>query len=245
MPNPNRSQRGATRSSTPRGGVLPVPLELRKRPVQARGRATYQRILDATGALLEEGGLEAVSTNAVAERAATNIAAVYKYFPNKLAIIKALFESQAEARASTIRRFSALLKEGRDWRNAVASTTDELIRLRAAQPGNTALRHAMKASHELRAIDRAFNEGAAAVLAKDIARRGLVTGAAARLRALVAVEIATALLDMESSALAVKPRAMGEQITAAIVGYLAPCFEPAAVAASATHGPGREEGDGT
>lgn len=65
-------------------------LDLRKTPSQRRSRTTVEAILDATGLILAQGGLAAVNTNAVAERAGVSIGSLYQYFPSKEAILAAL-----------------------------------------------------------------------------------------------------------------------------------------------------------
>jgi AcrR family transcriptional regulator len=61
--------------------------EPRRRPRQARARATVEAILTAAGILLVERGWAACTTNHVAERAGVSIGSLYKYFPNKEAIV--------------------------------------------------------------------------------------------------------------------------------------------------------------
>lgn len=69
----------------------------RRTPVQRRSRGRVQDILAATGELLAEGGVDAVTTRALAEHANISVAAVYQYFPNRDAIIDAYLE-QATSR---------------------------------------------------------------------------------------------------------------------------------------------------
>jgi AcrR family transcriptional regulator len=61
--------------------------ELRKTPKQARSRNTVDLILEAATRILEDGGLGAFNTNAVAERAGVGVASLYDYFPDKNAIL--------------------------------------------------------------------------------------------------------------------------------------------------------------
>ncbi len=65
----------------------------RKQPRQLRARQTVQRLLQAAADLIEEQGLEALTTNRIAEQAGVNIASLYQYFPHKDAIVAALVES--------------------------------------------------------------------------------------------------------------------------------------------------------
>lgn len=48
-----------------------------KKPKQTRSKKTLQKILEATLELLDEVGIEGVSTNAIARRADVNIASLY------------------------------------------------------------------------------------------------------------------------------------------------------------------------
>jgi AcrR family transcriptional regulator len=64
----------------------------RKKPLQSRSRATVHAVLSAAAHILEERGLAAFNTNAVAERAGVSIGSLYQYFPSKDAILVALME---------------------------------------------------------------------------------------------------------------------------------------------------------
>ena len=66
--------------------------EPRKRPRQARARATFDAILEAAAQVLARSGYAATTTNAIAERAGVSIGSVYEYFPGKDAIFACLKE---------------------------------------------------------------------------------------------------------------------------------------------------------
>lgn len=80
--------------------TLPSRLKPRKMPGQQRSQDTVEAIVTAAAHILAEQGFEAMSTNAIAERAGTSIGSVYQYFPHKESILAAVLErhSQAEAR---------------------------------------------------------------------------------------------------------------------------------------------------
>src|SRR5216110_947732 len=59
---------------------------------QARSRLTLHRLLSATEALLEHGGLEAATVPAIAEAAGVSVGVLYRRFPNKDALIRAVYE---------------------------------------------------------------------------------------------------------------------------------------------------------
>jgi len=67
-----------------------VELLEKNKPQQERAKRTYEAILAAAAALLVEVGVERISTNLVAERAGVTVPALYRYFPNKYAVLHAL-----------------------------------------------------------------------------------------------------------------------------------------------------------
>lgn len=67
-----------------------VELLEKHKPRQERAKRTYEAILAAAAELLVEVGVERISTNLVAERAGITVPALYRYFPNKYAVLNAL-----------------------------------------------------------------------------------------------------------------------------------------------------------
>jgi AcrR family transcriptional regulator len=68
----------------------------RKRPRQARSRATVDTVLEATARVLVKRGFDGLTTNLVAEAAGVSIGSLYQYFPNKEALVGALIEKHVE-----------------------------------------------------------------------------------------------------------------------------------------------------
>ena len=69
----------------------------RKIPAQRRSHATVEVIIEAATQLLESAGERGFNTNAVAERAGVSIGTLYRYFPDKQAILTALARREMEA----------------------------------------------------------------------------------------------------------------------------------------------------
>jgi AcrR family transcriptional regulator len=65
-------------------------LAAKAQPRQKRALATYEQILGVTAQLLAEVGIERLSTNLVCERAGISPPALYRYFPNKYALLREL-----------------------------------------------------------------------------------------------------------------------------------------------------------
>nr|WP_225737320.1 TetR/AcrR family transcriptional regulator [Dyella acidiphila] len=59
-------------------------------PAQSRAAETYEQLLDVTAQVLAEVGFEQLSTNLVCQRAGLSPPALYRYFPNKYALLHEL-----------------------------------------------------------------------------------------------------------------------------------------------------------
>jgi len=74
-----------------------VTEKTRRTPRQTRSEATVDAILEAAFQLLEQGGVEALTTNHIAERAGVSVGTLYQYFGGKQAILAALAQRRAAA----------------------------------------------------------------------------------------------------------------------------------------------------
>ena len=73
-------------ADSPLDGLPP----LRNEPVQARSAARLTALLDAAAAIVDEIGFERFTTAMVAERAGASIGTVYRYFPDRIAVLQSL-----------------------------------------------------------------------------------------------------------------------------------------------------------
>lgn len=71
-------------------------LEPKKRPKQARSKATFDAIVEACTRVLPEQGYAGTTTNHIAEEAGVGIASLYEYFPGKDAIIAQVAQRESE-----------------------------------------------------------------------------------------------------------------------------------------------------
>ncbi|MFO0696894.1 MAG: TetR/AcrR family transcriptional regulator [Polyangiales bacterium] len=78
-------------------------LEPKKRPQQARSRATFDAIVTACEELLPERGYLGLTTNTIAERAGVSIASLYEYFHTKDAIVVEVVDRAIERVIHTYR----------------------------------------------------------------------------------------------------------------------------------------------
>lgn len=77
-------------TTSPRSPRHPPSLSAKLQPAQPRAAETYERILQAAAVALEEVGIERLSTNLVCEQAGLTPPALYRYFPNKYALLSEL-----------------------------------------------------------------------------------------------------------------------------------------------------------
>jgi AcrR family transcriptional regulator len=71
-------------------------VKMKRIPVQGRSSDTVQNILDATSRLLVKVPLEQITTSRVAEEAGVSIGGLYRFFPDKQALIDAIALSRVE-----------------------------------------------------------------------------------------------------------------------------------------------------
>jgi len=75
---------------------------MRRAPQQTRSRSTIEFIKQAALQIIEGDGIGACRTEVIAERAGVSIGSLYKYFPNRESILKALYEDASMAYAQTV-----------------------------------------------------------------------------------------------------------------------------------------------
>lgn len=131
-----------------------------------------ERILEASAELLHETGLDGFNTNLLAECAGVSVRAIYRYFPNKHAILVALAERFREPERAWVGDLSAIHRFA-DWREAVDSAIDGYFAAASTQHGYPALRAAAQAVPRLREIDAEARRENQADLAVGLASLGI------------------------------------------------------------------------
>lgn len=109
-------------------------LLVRTEPVQGRSAARIDTLLDAAAFVVDETGIDRLTTAMVSERAEASIGTVYRYFPDRIALLQGL-RDRAEARyrsavVATIRR-----EEPAGWCGAVDCALDAFTRMYRLEPG--------------------------------------------------------------------------------------------------------------
>jgi AcrR family transcriptional regulator len=178
----------------------PSPLDApkRRRPKQKRSKETVDQITDAAIRVMERGGFEAFTVNAIAAEAGVNVATLYSYFANKHQLLARLAMDRMEERLGMLRTTFEEAAQAEDWVGAVCQAIERLAALRAGQSGSIALRRALHASPELWQLDQDGNREAARLVAELLIKRAQPTPGNPELRGRIIAECVTAILDMKA-----------------------------------------------
>jgi len=113
---------------------------IRNEPVQARSTARLAALLDAAAQAVHEIGYERLTTAMVAERAGASIGTVYRYFPDRIAVLQSLSARNAER--MTDRVLAELRSEAhRDWDSALSAAFGLFVEAFRDEPGFASLRY--------------------------------------------------------------------------------------------------------
>jgi AcrR family transcriptional regulator len=112
---------------------------LRNEPVQARSSARLAGLLDAAAAVIDEIGFERLTTAMVAERAGASIGTVYRYFPDRIAVVEALAIRCAQRLAA---RFAEAVESSgaTTWEQGCDALIDMTVEMYRSEPGFRAIR---------------------------------------------------------------------------------------------------------
>ncbi|WP_417521978.1 TetR/AcrR family transcriptional regulator [Marinobacter sp.] len=196
----------------------------RRIPVQARGKATVEKIRKASLDILGEEGLEALNTNAIAERAGINISTLYSYYPDKYTILYDLFEVFEETRSHFVILKMQELAGRASWREWFSQVIDGLAAYRLEDPAGIALRRALVLRPELHELDIQSSKLASESLANTLVQRFSLDMRTAEKISETAIESITHMLD---SAFHRSPPNLDkvEELKLLVTRYLSPYLE--------------------
>lgn len=157
-------------------------------PSQRRARERVDAILDAAATLLDTGGPAAVTTTAIASTAGTSVGAVYRYFADSQAIMRALA-------ARNVERFWDDLDArpphgaGREF---LAAIMDRYIEFARSEPGFAVLHFGQRLGDDGRDVAH----GVARRLEAVMMRGGITTSEELSLDLEIAATMASALMEL-------------------------------------------------
>lgn len=201
------------------------PLRRVRTPLQDRARRRREDLLDATARLLERGGYDAVTTNAVAREAAAGIGTVYEYFPSREDLLRGVLERYRTRLEAVFD--AAIARQHEDWQRMTEATVDAFADFWLREPGYRALWGALHASPLLAETGRAWGDAFTERFAElGIGATASLPPARRRLIARVSVHLVSGLLQHAVQAPARARRALIQETKLALVAYLRARLEP-------------------
>jgi AcrR family transcriptional regulator len=152
---------------------------IRNEPVQARSTARLAALLDAAAQVVHEIGYERLTTAMVAERAGASIGTVYRYFPDRIAVLQSLAARNADR--MTDRVLAELRAEQHsDWDSALAAAFGLFVVAYQQEPGFASLRYGDVLDLRPTTEVPAYSELAGQMFATLVERFGVTDSAEAR-----------------------------------------------------------------
>jgi len=152
----------------------PIDMEVKTQPLQKRSRKTYEAILTAAGTLLEEVGIEQLSTNLVCKRAELSPPALYRYFPNKYALLRELgarlMERQDEEVFDWMENGDLRAGNAEEIRQSILAVQARVNEVTIKEPGGRWIMRALRAVPTLHEVRIASRELVAARIGETLAR---------------------------------------------------------------------------
>ncbi len=112
---------------------------IRNEPMQARSAARLTALLDAAAAVVAEIGYERLTTAMVAEGAGASIGTVYRYFPDRIAVLQSLAARNEERLTERLLQVVADPAHD-DWYAALSASFDVLVEFFRDEVGFASLR---------------------------------------------------------------------------------------------------------
>jgi AcrR family transcriptional regulator len=173
--------------------LLTVGAPLRNEPVQARSTARLAALLDAAAAVVDEIGFERLTTAMVAERAGASIGTVYRYFPDRIAVLQALGARNLERVIGSV---TAEMSDDShaNWAESVDAALDIFLKAFRTEPSFRSLRVGDVIDLRPAENDRTFNSIVSESMLNALAMRfDLPNNAETQLAFEMALEVADAL----------------------------------------------------
>lgn len=147
------SETATRKARTPRAraktACADIALEAKLQPTQARGQDTYEIVLATAGEMLRDMGFEQLTTNAICQRAGLTPPALYRYFPNKYAILKELGDRLMAAQDDVVLEWidaGGMTGDSLEERLAKSIVIHEkIVAITRAFPGGAAIARALRA----------------------------------------------------------------------------------------------------
>jgi AcrR family transcriptional regulator len=128
---------------------MTTKIDRRTDPKQTRGQKTIDGILAATADLLEEVGFERLSTNMICTKAGLTPPALYRYFPNKYAILCELGSRLMDEQNAALLPFATRFLDENDPVETIQAALTEQLEMTEQAPGGRWMLRALHATPDL------------------------------------------------------------------------------------------------
>ena len=133
-------------------------LERRTKPSQTRANKTVHLILETAAELLETSGFEELTTNKICKAAGLTPPALYRYFPNKYAVVCELAKQLMQLQDDSIsQNAKTIVKNGLDV-DLTASILSGLVDITREFPGGVAVLKTLYATPQLAQVRLSSHE---------------------------------------------------------------------------------------
>ena len=167
---------------------------LRTRPVQQRSAKRVTLLLDAAAAIIDEKGIDGLTTTDVASRSDSSVGVVYRYYPNIQSLLLALAGRNLER--FMVRATDVLRQTPANWLAGLDPIVDLSVDMMRSEPGFRALRFGTIIDQRVIGGESTTNaELARRFTESSLERYGLADTPELRLDLEVAVEVSEALIQ--------------------------------------------------
>ena len=140
-------------------------------PHQKRSQQTVELILATAAELLEESGFENLSTNAICRRAGLTPPALYRYFPNKYAVLKELGERLMERQNRVLVSEDWMMTDLNALQAQMADMLAKTIEVTRQTPAGVWILRALHATPALSGVRLNSHRDVAEFLARQVIRQ--------------------------------------------------------------------------
>jgi len=117
--------------------LLPNATSVRTEPVQQRSNERITLLLDTAATLIDEKGIDGLTTSDVAARSRSSVGVVYRYFPNIQSLLRALAARNMQRFLEA--SFARLEDEPSEWMGELDTVLNVYADLSRTEPGFRAL----------------------------------------------------------------------------------------------------------
>jgi AcrR family transcriptional regulator len=118
--------------------LVPSGITVRTDPVQQRSAERIALLLDAAASLIDQEGIDGLTTSDVASKSGSSVGVVYRYFTDIQSLLRALAARNLDRFTDAI--FRAMDEEPAEWTTALDKVIDEYVKMMRHEPGFRALR---------------------------------------------------------------------------------------------------------